>query len=81
MKILVFIATMLGCLVNIGNAQQRIVADHPKSIKGDFLYSMPDQLGNVFALSSSGQLKKYNPNLDSMGVFNDYRRLCCKFLR
>jgi hypothetical protein len=74
MKILVFIATMLGCLINTGIAQQRIVADHPKTIKGDFSYSMPDQLGNVFALSSSGQLKKYNANLDSMGVFNEVRR-------
>ena len=71
---LVFIATMLGCLINTGIAQQRIVADHPKTIKGDFSYSMPDQLGNVFALTRSGQLKKYNANLDSMGVFNEVRR-------
>jgi len=27
-----------------------------------------------YALSRSGQLKKYNANLDSMGVFNDVRR-------
>jgi hypothetical protein len=45
-----------------------------KTINGDFDYFMPDELGNVFALTKSGQLKKYNNNLDSMGVFNDVRR-------
>ena len=74
MKILIFIATMLGCLINTGMTQQITLAEHPKSIKGVFSYCMPDQLGNVFALSRSGQLKKYNANLDSMGVFNDVRR-------
>ncbi|MFM1968834.1 MAG: hypothetical protein RL152_211, partial [Bacteroidota bacterium] len=39
-----------------------------KTIQGDFDYFMPDELGNVFALTKSGQLKKYNNNLDSMGV-------------
>jgi hypothetical protein len=74
MRILVFIAVVFGCLIHTGKAQQVIVAQHPKSITGDFFYCMPDQLGNVFALSSSGQLKKYNANLDSMGVFNEVRR-------
>lgn len=45
-----------------------------KTIKGDFEYFMPDQLGNLFALTKTGQLKKYNNNLDSMGVFNEVRR-------
>jgi hypothetical protein len=45
-----------------------------KTIHGDFDYFMPDELGNVFALTKSGQLKKYNNNLDSMGVFNEVRR-------
>lgn len=74
MKSLIFIAMMLGCLINTGMTQQLVLAEHPKSIKGDFSYCMPDQLGNVFALSRSGQLKKYNANLDSMGVFNEVRR-------
>ena len=45
-----------------------------KTIEGDFAYFMPDELGNLFALTKSGQLKKYNTNLDSMGVFNEVRR-------
>jgi hypothetical protein len=45
-----------------------------KTIKGEFEYFMPDELGNLFGLTKNGQLKKYNNNLDSMGVFNDVRR-------
>ena len=71
---LIFIGTVFVCLVNVGKTQQFILSEHLKSIKGDFSYFMPDQLGNVFALSRSGQLKKYNANLDSMGVFNEVRR-------
>ena len=74
MRILIFIATVLGCLINSGKTQQLILNGQAKTIKGDFTYCMPDQLGNVFALSKSGQLKKYNANLDSMGVFNEVRR-------
>ena len=44
-----------------------------KKITGSFVYFKPDELGNVYALTSTGQLKKYNTNLDSMGVFNDVR--------
>ena len=45
-----------------------------KKIDGSFSYFQVDDLGNIFALTSSGQLKKYNASLDSMGVFNDIRR-------
>lgn len=44
-----------------------------KKLVGNFIYFKADELGNVYVLTSSGQLKKYNNNLDSMGVFNDVR--------
>lgn len=44
------------------------------SITGKFSYFKPDALGNIFALTERGQLKKYNAAHDSMGVFNDVRR-------
>lgn len=44
-----------------------------KKIVGSFVYFKADELGNVYALTSAGQLKKYNSNLDSMSVFNDVR--------
>ncbi len=55
-------------------AQEMGIKSAGKTISGDFSYFMPDELGNIFALTTSGQLKKYNNNLDSMGVFNDVRR-------
>jgi hypothetical protein len=74
MRILTYVGVLLVCLINSGKSQQFVLTGQPKTIKGDFIYCMPDQLGNVFALSKSGQLKKYNANLDSMGVFNEVRR-------
>ena len=56
------------------SAQELSSLSITKTIKGDFAYCMPDELGNVFALTKNGQLKKYNTNLDSMGVFNEVRR-------
>jgi hypothetical protein len=44
-----------------------------KKIDGSFSYYKRDESGNVFAITTVGQLKKYNANLDSMGVFNDIR--------
>lgn len=71
-------ATSLFILINFFTTQ--LVAQDlnalalTKTIKGDFEYFMPDELGNLFALTKTGQLKKYNNNLDSMGVFNEVRR-------
>jgi len=44
-----------------------------KKIDGSFSYFKRDESGNFFAITNAGQLKKYNANLDSMGVFNDIR--------
>ncbi|MFM2362064.1 MAG: hypothetical protein RLZZ316_966, partial [Bacteroidota bacterium] len=33
-----------------------------------------DNLGNIYLLSTNNQLKKLNPNGDSVAVFNDVRR-------
>lgn len=73
---------MLRCLVilflfvypQLLHAQTLRLGAVIKDLPGDFSYMMPDEIGNLFALTSAGQLKKYNPVLDSMGVFNDVRR-------
>lgn len=74
MKIVLSITTALFYFLQLSVAQKAISLGVPQITRGDFSYFMPDQLGNVFALGRSGQLKKYNPNMDSMGVFNDVRR-------
>lgn len=55
-------------------AQEEKVANIVKIIPGKFSYCKPDGLGNLFAVTQNGQLKKYNTSFDSMGVFNDVRR-------
>ncbi|MFM7222967.1 MAG: hypothetical protein ACKO03_06030 [Bacteroidota bacterium] len=45
-----------------------------KIVLGNFEMMVPDESGNVYALTKDGQLKKYAPSMDSMGVFNDIRR-------
>jgi hypothetical protein len=56
------------------HAQEIGAVDLIKTITGKFTYCKPDGLGNIFALTQNGQLKKYNAAIDSMGVFNDVRR-------
>ncbi len=65
--LLTFIAAQLS-------AQELTGLTLTKTITGDFAYFMPDELGNLYALTKNGQLKKYNTSLDSMGVFNEVRR-------
>ena len=56
------------------SAQKIGALQKAKILNGSFTYFMPDDLGNMFALTASGQLKKYNSNFDSTGVFNEIRR-------
>jgi hypothetical protein len=56
------------------HAQEDLHFERDNFVRGTFQYMMPDEIGNLFALTNTGQLKKYNPNLDSMGVFNEVRR-------
>lgn len=44
-----------------------------KSINGDFIDFNVDNLGNIFLITSTNQIKKINSNLDSTGVFNNYK--------
>ena len=45
-----------------------------KSIIGNFKNFEVDNMGNVFLISNSNQIKKLNNKFDSVGVFNDTRR-------
>lgn len=45
-----------------------------KAIVGSFVNFTVDNLGNIFLVTANNQLKKFNNNLDSAGVFNDVRR-------
>jgi len=56
-------------------AQQFPIPIFHHEIVGDYTYVKADELGNIFALTAGGQLKKFNSNFDSIGVFNDVKRL------
>lgn len=45
-----------------------------KEINGNFDAFNVDELGSVYVLTSSGQIKKYNSSLDSIAVFNEVKR-------
>lgn len=64
------------CMLWLGSAgaQPQVSFTVGKAIPGFFQYMMPDEIGNLYAVTTSGQLKKYNTKLDSMAVFNDVRR-------
>lgn len=44
-----------------------------KTYRGDVVGAAVDNLDNLYILSSTGQVKKFGPNNDSVGVFNGVR--------
>ena len=64
------------CILSI----QSIAADSTinfqlsKVYKGNFSNFSIDNLGNIYLITSSNQIKKLNQNFDSIGVFNDVKR-------
>ncbi|MFY7901096.1 MAG: hypothetical protein ACOVNY_12990, partial [Chitinophagaceae bacterium] len=45
-----------------------------KTLLGKFSNFYVDNFGNIFLITQSQQIKKYNANLDSVGIFNDIKR-------
>jgi hypothetical protein len=45
-----------------------------KTIAGDFTSFSVDNLGNIFLITASNQIKKLNNNFDSVGIYNDVKR-------
>ncbi len=43
-------------------------------MKGDFVEFTVDNLDNIYVLNSRNQVKKFNANGDSVGVYNDVRK-------
>jgi hypothetical protein len=45
-----------------------------KNISGSFTNFSVDNLGNIFLITATNQIKKLNNNFDSAGIFNDVKR-------
>ncbi len=56
-------------------AQDSLHVNAGKKIYGTFIYFSPDGLGNLFVVTKSGQLRKYNANMDSVGSYNELKQL------
>lgn len=67
----------LFCIVGLATlnvaAQEDSTFSYSKLMPGEFSYFNVDNLDNVYLVTASNQLKKYYPNGDSAGVFNDVR--------
>jgi hypothetical protein len=68
------IATIFTFLANRLPAQDSSSLVKTKTIPGTFSYFSVDNIGNIYLVNNSFQLKKLNSNGDSAGVFNDVRR-------
>jgi len=55
-------------------AQSFSVGQKLKTVTGDYASFSVDNLENIYLLSTSNQLKKLNPNGDSISVFNDIKK-------
>ncbi len=70
-----FFSLLLMFVMPFQNLGQTVLTASPiKKIDGHFTSFHVDELGNLFAITTAGQLKKYNNSLDSLGIFNELRR-------
>lgn len=74
MKKLSGILLAVCCLVVTGNAQTDTTFKLVKVINGDIVDFTVDNLDNIYILNSRNQLKKFNPNGDSVAIFNDVKK-------
>jgi hypothetical protein len=70
----IIILLFSGFLTVNATAQMDTIFRIQKTYPGDVTDFSIDNLGNIFILYQNGQLKKLNPNGDSLAVFNDVRR-------
>ncbi len=59
----------VGCM-----AQSDTTFLHLRTMKGDIIDFTVDNLDNVYVLTSRNQVKKFNVNGDSVGVYNDVKK-------
>ncbi|MEO5591330.1 MAG: hypothetical protein ABIR15_00150 [Chitinophagaceae bacterium] len=73
MKKIIFILMFFSFTAK-GYSQQDTSLPLVKVIKGKYADFAVDNLGNILLLDSNNQLKKIDPNFDSVAIFNDVRK-------
>ena len=71
MKIFLTIAALFFCALTFAQNDSSYVLIG--SYKGDVVDAAVDNLGNLYVISSQGQIKKYNAAGDSVGIYNQVR--------
>ncbi len=74
MSKLPFILSLLFLFCAIAHAQTDSSFKLIKVVKGDIIAFTADNLDNIYLLSSTNQVKKLDPNGDSVAVFNDVKK-------
>lgn len=71
-----FIFILFGFFFHTGALSQELrwMLQLTKEVKGAFDLFDVDEGGSLYLLTTGGQLKKYNANIDSLAVFNEVRR-------
>ncbi len=71
-----FVNILLGLLLlpAISIAQADPAFLHIKTINGDIVDFTVDNLDNIYVLNSRNQIKKFNANGDSVGIYNDVKK-------
>ena len=71
-----FVNILLGLLLlpAISIAQADPAFHHIKTINGDIVDFTVDNLDNIYVLNSRNQIKKFNANGDSGGIYNDVKK-------
>ncbi len=71
----IFFAFFIVCLTAFSvTAQTDATFSYLKTIPGDYRYFTVDNLGDIYLVTASDQLKKIRSNGDSVGVFNDVKK-------
>lgn len=74
-KLLLFLILLVQLTAYSGSRELQPDSFQLKTVVGENLTGFAvDNLGYMYLLDASGQLKKLSPNGDSVGVFNDVRR-------
>jgi hypothetical protein len=71
--VIIFLVIVFGTTIS-SKAQTRMPYKLIASISGDVVDFAVDNLDNVYVLTSTDQLKKYNDNGDSVAVFNNVKK-------
>lgn len=72
--ITIFIFNFLCMPVVFAGIDTTLHITYVTTIPGEYVNFYTDNLGDIFLVSKSNQIKKLDPDLDSVAVFNDVRR-------